>query len=195
MESKKLSENYQKRIVVNLGEYEYTELVANLKSENIKHPAKMIRFFIDLYLSGDKNAREVIETYKQKNKIAGRAKKEYVVKQEELAKKSESLYSLNDDDIDDIYDLLDEDFPDWGIMNCDERCEKNKTPCEQSDCRHFIEYEDDLNCVLICTRKNGPLTLEEVSKRLGVSYVRVKQIEEKAFSKIKSNHRDCEEVI
>ena len=190
-----MENNYQKRIVVNLGEYEYTEFLANLKSENIKHPAKIVRFFVELYLSGDKNARAVIEDYKQKNKIAGRAKKEYIVKQEELAKKSESLYSLNDDDIDGIYDLLDEDFPDWGIMNCDERCEKNKTPCEQSDCRHFIEYEDDLNCVLICTRKNGPLTLEEVSKRLGVSYVRVKQIEEKAFSKIKSNHRDCDEVI
>ena len=80
-------------------------------------------------------------------------------------------------------------------MSCDERCEKDNIPCEQYDCRHHIEYEDDLNCVLICTRKNGPLTLEEVSKRLGVSYVRVKQIEEKAFMKIKSNYRDCGEVI
>ena len=80
-------------------------------------------------------------------------------------------------------------------MNCDERCEKTNVPCEQSDCRHFIEYEDDLNCVLVCTRKHGPLTLEEASKRLGVSYVRVKQIEEKALSKIKSNYRDCSEVI
>ena len=107
-----MENNYQKRIVVNLGEYEYTEFLANLKSENIKHPAKIVRFFVELYLSGDKNARAVIEDYKQKNKIAGRAKKEYIVKQEELAKKSESLYSLNDDDIDGIYDLLDEDFPD-----------------------------------------------------------------------------------
>ena len=80
-------------------------------------------------------------------------------------------------------------------MSCDERCEKTNVPCEQFDCRHFIEYEDDLNCVLVCARKNGPLTLEEVSKRLGVSYVRIKQIEEKAFTKIKSNYRDCGEVI
>lgn len=80
-------------------------------------------------------------------------------------------------------------------MNCDERCEKTNVPCEQSDCRHFIEYEDDLNCVLVCIRKHGPLTLEEASKRLGVSYVRVKQIEEKALSKIKSNYKDCSEVI
>ena len=106
------NKNYQKRIVVNLGEYEYTEFLANLKSENVKHPAKIVRFFVELYLSSDKNARAIIEDYKQKNKIAGRAKKDYIIKQEELAKKSESLYSLNDDDIDGIYDLLDEDFPD-----------------------------------------------------------------------------------
>jgi len=106
------NKNYQKRIVVNLGEYEYTEFLANLKSENIKHPAKIVRFFVELYLSGDQTARAVLEAYKQKNKIAGRAKKDYIIKQEELAKKTETLYHLNDDDIDGIYDLLDEDFPD-----------------------------------------------------------------------------------
>lgn len=111
MENNKISESYQKRIVVNLGDYEYTELAANLKSENLKHPAKIIRFFIELYLSGDPLARAVIESYKQKNKVAGRAKKEYIIKQEELAKKSETLYNLNEDDIENIYDVLDEDFP------------------------------------------------------------------------------------
>ena len=44
--------------------------------------------------------------------VAGRAKKDYIIKQETLAKKTESLYNLNEDDIDRIYDLLDEDFPD-----------------------------------------------------------------------------------
>lgn len=195
MENKKLSENYQKRIVVNLSEYEYGEFMANLKYENVNHPAKLVRFFIELYLAGDKDVRNIVESYKQKNKIAGRAKKDYIIKQETLAKNTEKLYNLSEDDIDDIYDLLDEDFPDWGIMNCDEICEKTNTPCNISDCRNYIDYKDDLNCVLVCTRKNGPLTLEEVSKRLGVSYVRIKQIEEKAMSKIKSNVRNCDEVI
>jgi len=80
-------------------------------------------------------------------------------------------------------------------MSCDERCEKDNVSCEERNCRHFIEYEEDLNCVLVCVRKHGTLTLEEASKRLGVSYVRVKQIEEKAMSKIKLNYRDCSEVV
>ena len=110
MQNKTLG-NYQKRIVVNVSDYEYGEFLSNLKYENVNHPAKIVRFFIECYLSGDPNARAILENYKQKNKVAGRAKKEYIIKQEELAKKSETLYNLNDDDIDGIYDLLDEDFP------------------------------------------------------------------------------------
>ena len=112
MENKKLSENYKKRVIVNLTEYEYGEFLANLKYENINHPAKLVRFFVESYLAGDSDLRKVVEAYKQKNKIAGRAKKDYIIKQETLAKKTESLYNLNEDDIDGIYDLLDEDFPD-----------------------------------------------------------------------------------
>jgi predicted DNA-binding protein (UPF0251 family) len=80
-------------------------------------------------------------------------------------------------------------------MTCDESCEKYSLPCDQSECRNHIEYEDDLNCVLICVRKHGTLTLEEVSKRMGVSYVRIKQIEDKALKKIKTAVKEEEEVI
>jgi len=112
MTDKKLSESYQKRVVVNLPEYEYGEFLANLKYENLNHPAKIVRYFIECYLAGEENARALIESYKQKNKIAGRSKKDYIIKQETLAKKSEALYSLNEDDIDGIYDILDETLPD-----------------------------------------------------------------------------------
>ena len=61
-------------------------------------------------------------------------------------------------------------------MNCDETCEKDNVPCNRFGCDNFIDYEDDLNCVLVCARKNGPLTLEQAAKRLGVSYVRIKII-------------------
>ena len=110
-ESNKLSENYKKRVICNLPDYEYGEFLSNLKYENINHPAKLVKFFIESYLAGDKNARAIAENYKQKNKVAGRAKKEQIIRQEELAKKSEILYNLNEDDIDNIYDVLDETLP------------------------------------------------------------------------------------
>jgi DNA-directed RNA polymerase sigma subunit (sigma70/sigma32) len=72
-------------------------------------------------------------------------------------------------------------------MSCDEICEKENVSCRETTCRNYLEYKEDLNCVLICARKNGPLTLEESSKRLGVSYVRIKQIEDRARAKIKGH--------
>ena len=75
-------------------------------------------------------------------------------------------------------------------MNCTEECVESQMACVNESCRHWIDYPDDLNCTLICARKNGPLTLQEVSKRIGVSYVRIKQIQDKALKKINVKLRD-----
>tara|TARA_Y100000593_G_C4167402_1_gene265139 strand:- start:500 stop:664 length:165 start_codon:yes stop_codon:yes gene_type:complete len=47
-----------------------------------------------------------------------------------------------------------------------------------------MDYQEDLNCALVCVEEHGALTLKEVAKRIGVSYVRVKQIQDKAIEKI-----------
>ena len=60
---------------------------------------------------------------------------------------------------------------------------KNK-PCEQCDCRLWIDYKEDLNCTLIAAEKNGPLNLREIADRLGISFVRVKQIQDSAINKL-----------
>ena len=75
-------------------------------------------------------------------------------------------------------------------MKCKEKCMKNNNPCIKSDCRNWIAYEDDLNCVLVCAEKNGPLTLQETSKRIGVSYVRIKQIQDKALAKMQISSKE-----
>jgi len=57
-------------------------------------------------------------------------------------------------------------------------------PCSECDCRQWINYEDDLNCTLIAAEKNGPMTLREVGDRLGISFVRVKQLQDSALEKL-----------
>lgn len=52
-------------------------------------------------------------------------------------------------------------------------------------CRQWIDYGEDLNCSVIAVEKNGPMTLEQVSERLGMTLVRVKQIQDNALIKIK----------
>jgi len=69
---------------------------------------------------------------------------------------------------------------------CFEVHEKWLVECDKKECRNWINYEDDLNCAVVCARKhdNG-LSLRETSERLGVSFPRVSQIEHAAFKKLK----------
>ncbi len=70
--------------------------------------------------------------------------------------------------------------------SCFEVHEKWRLPCDQTGCRNFMKFEDDLNCAVVCSRKyeNG-LSLREVAERMGVSYPRISQIEHGAFKKLK----------
>ena len=48
-----------------------------------------------------------------------------------------------------------------------------------------MNYEEDLNCAVVCARKNdNGLSLREVAERMGVSFPRVSQIEHAAFNKM-----------
>jgi hypothetical protein len=69
-------------------------------------------------------------------------------------------------------------------MKCLQECIKKKKACSQSECRHWIDYEKDLNCVHQTVDRCGPLTLRETAERLKLSFVRVKQIEDAALKKL-----------
>ena len=71
------------------------------------------------------------------------------------------------------------------MKECAKKCSVEGTKCQQKDCRLWLEYPNDLNCTLIAVKKNGPMTLREVSERLGISFVRVKQIESEVLNKLK----------
>tara|TARA_R100000353_G_scaffold12466_1_gene12889 strand:- start:331 stop:588 length:258 start_codon:yes stop_codon:yes gene_type:complete len=74
------------------------------------------------------------------------------------------------------------------MRECCEKCLEYDVSCpiENSDCRHWIDYEDDSNCVLIAVdnNENDHMTLRKVSKRVGVSFVRIKQIQTAAVKKL-----------
>jgi len=72
---------------------------------------------------------------------------------------------------------------------------ENDSICNKEDCRLWIEHNEDLNCTLISVKKNGRLGLKEVGERLGISYVRVSQIEKEAFKKLKKKNFDLEDTI
>ena len=79
------------------------------------------------------------------------------------------------------------------MRECCQKCLEYDVSCptENSDCRHWINYENDSNCVLIAVdnNENDRMTLREVSKRIGVSFVRIKQIQNSAVKKLTAYQR------
>ena len=70
------------------------------------------------------------------------------------------------------------------MIKCLETCKKLKTSCPVKDCRYWIKYEKEHNCVFETIDRNSSMTLREISERLGISYVRVKQIQDEVINKI-----------
>ena len=69
---------------------------------------------------------------------------------------------------------------------CFEVHEKWCVECDKTECRNWIDYEEDLNCAVVCARKHdGGLSLREVADRMNVSFPRISQIEHAAFGKLK----------
>ena len=62
--------------------------------------------------------------------------------------------------------------------------EKETKDCSKENCRCWIDYPEDDNCIYNSIEKHGAMTLSEISKRLGVSIVRISQIEKAALKKL-----------
>ena len=69
-------------------------------------------------------------------------------------------------------------------IKCWKECINNKSSCNQNECSHWIDFEDDNNCSLVAIEKHGEMTLKEVGERLNITFVRVAQIQENALKKI-----------
>lgn len=72
------------------------------------------------------------------------------------------------------------------LKECSKACIDKEVSCPFNECRHWIEFGEDKNCDLISIEKHGSLTLRQIGERLGVSYVRIKQIESAAIKKLKN---------
>ena len=62
--------------------------------------------------------------------------------------------------------------------------------CPCKDCRLWIDFKEDSNCTLIAIDKKKCMTLREVADRMGVSFVRIKQIQDAASEKMIKRLRD-----
>lgn len=82
-------------------------------------------------------------------------------------------------------EVSEEDLPKVdGMRMCSSACVVNEVQCPFKECKYWINHQGDLNCDLIAINRNGEMTLRQIAERLGVSFVRIKQIEEQALKKL-----------
>jgi len=73
------------------------------------------------------------------------------------------------------------------MRECTKKCIELDVSCPVEDCRQWIDYSEDLNCTLLAVEKHGKMTFREVAKRLGVSFVRIKQIQDQSLRTLLKN--------
>jgi DNA-directed RNA polymerase sigma subunit (sigma70/sigma32) len=76
--------------------------------------------------------------------------------------------------------------------DCILKVKNAKSKCKQTNCRHFLDSEQHLNCSIIAA-EDGPMTLQEIGDFYGISRMRVCQIEKAILKKIKIAPGDLNE--
>jgi len=82
-------------------------------------------------------------------------------------------------------------------MNCYDVHKRCNVECDKKECRLWIDYENDLNCTVVAVANNnhGSMTLREIADRMGVSFVRIKQIENKILEKLKKRNINLQNFL
>ncbi len=73
---------------------------------------------------------------------------------------------------------------------CYEKNSRKGTDCGRRDCRYWISHPGAVNCTLVAAAK-GPMTLQEIGEIIGVTRMRVCQLEKKILTELV----DDEEMI
>lgn len=72
-------------------------------------------------------------------------------------------------------------------FKCISQVLNNKKPCQERECRYWLDFPDDYNCTHICIQKHGSLKLQQIGDRLKITAARVKQIEQESLKKMSKN--------
>jgi len=81
------------------------------------------------------------------------------------------------------------------MRDCCKACIKQEVSCPVEDCEHWIDFEGDRNCALIAINDHGRMTLREVADRMKVSFVRIKQIEDRALKKLTESNLNMKKYL
>lgn len=68
-------------------------------------------------------------------------------------------------------------------MKCYDQLESCDKACTNKSCRQWIKSTENQNCTIVAARK-GPMSLQQIGDILGVTRMRICQIEKKVVEKL-----------
>lgn len=68
-------------------------------------------------------------------------------------------------------------------MKCFQMHENKKIACQNKACRQWIKCSESQNCTIIASKK-GPMSLQEIGDIMGVTRMRICQMEKRIVQKI-----------
>jgi len=71
------------------------------------------------------------------------------------------------------------------MIECAKKCCELSVSCPIQECRSWIDYEEDLNCINVAIKNHGTMKLREIAERLHLTPARVQQIEKSALARLK----------
>lgn len=69
---------------------------------------------------------------------------------------------------------------------CYERNLRKSSQCERRECRYWISHPGAVNCTLVAASR-GPMTLQQIGEIIGVTRMRVCQLEKKILREIQDD--------
>jgi len=98
----------EKRIVFYETDNHHAELKIKLHYDGFKQ-GEFFRSLIEGYLSDDENIAKFLEEYKIKNNKQSKRQRNIIKKERQGAKETKNTFALDEDDIESIFDLLEEE--------------------------------------------------------------------------------------
>ena len=101
----------KKRVVIDLPEKEHAELKIRLRYDDMTQTG-FFRAIAEGYVKRDELLVEYIESYKQEKGIQSKYKQKKITDSNKERAETIRKFALDDNEISDIYDLVEKEFPD-----------------------------------------------------------------------------------
>ena len=110
-------ESKSKKIIFTVSERQKEDFKVRLQYDGLTQ-ANFFRAVMSGYLDKNEDMMNFLNTFKEDNGIHNKQQRKKVVKGVQESKQTKNLFALDDDEVENIFDILESEHPElWNVMN------------------------------------------------------------------------------